>query len=208
MLTFYIFAMSISPPGTMGGDTKILLEFAKRWANLGCTVTIITSESGYKTFQNYKVNNVNFSIISSSRLEKLSRPLCHVLQTLKASIRVMKNTLLDRKIVIYSATNFWPDVIPAALLKKRLSNSTWIGSCYLPIPSPFKGFEFAYEQKTKILPDLKTLTNYLVEKPSSSIMRRLSDYIFVTNDLDKYYFSEKGYPEDRLKAIYGGVRLK
>jgi glycosyltransferase involved in cell wall biosynthesis len=208
MLTFYIFAMSISPPGTMGGDTKILLEFAKRWANLGCKVTIITSESGYKTFQNYKVNNVDFSIISSSRLEKLGRPLCHVLQTLKACIKVIKSPPLHRKIVIYSATNFWPDVIPAALLKKRLSNPTWIGSCYLPIPSPFKGFEFAYEQKTKILPDLKTLANYLVEKPSSSIMRRLSDYIFVTNDLDKSYFSEKGYPADRLKAIYGGVSLK
>ena len=208
MITLFIFANSISPPGTMGGDTKILLEFARRWADNGCKIKVITSKSGFKTFQNYDVNNVEFSVISSSRIEKLGRPLCHVIQTLKASIEVLRNAPLKNKIIIYSATNFWPDIIPAALLKKKFANSIWVSSCYLPIPSPFKGFEFAFEEKSKMLPDFKTLANFFVEKPSTSITRRFADFVFVTNDVDKAYLSDKGFPADRLKAIYGGVSIK
>ena len=208
MVTLYIFANSISPPGTMGGDTKILLEFARRWADKGCKIKVITSKSGAKTFQNYNVNNIEFSVISSSRIEKLGRPLCHIIQTLKASIEVMRSAPSQKKIIIYSATNFWPDIIPAAFLKKKLANSTWVSSCYLPIPSPFKGFEFAYETKSKTLPDFKTLANFFVEKPSTYITRKFADFVFVTNDADKAYFSNQGFPADRLKAIYGGVSSK
>jgi glycosyltransferase involved in cell wall biosynthesis len=193
----------------MGGDTKILLEFASRWALLGHHVNIITSESGHKTCQNYDLLNVRYEIISSTGIERLGRPLCHIIQTVKACMQALKNypSKEGDAIIIYSATNFWPDVIPAVMLKKRLVNSQWVGSCYLPIPSPFKGFEFAYEAKSKLLPDLKTLANYFVEKPSTALLRRFADYIFVTNDLDKSYFSDKGFPSTRLKAIYGGVNL-
>jgi glycosyltransferase involved in cell wall biosynthesis len=192
----------------MGGDTKILLEFARRWANQGCKIKVITSDSGYKTFQNYQVKNVDFSIISSSRIEKFGRPLCHIIQTIKGLIEVLRNSPAKSKIVIYSATNFWPDIIPAAFLKKRFVNSIWVSSCYLPIPSIFKGFEFAYEQNSKIIPDFKTVANFFVEKPSTSVTLRLADFVFVTNEIDKSYFSDKGFPANRLKAIYGGVSSK
>ena len=168
----------------------------------------MTSKSGAKTFQNYNVNNIEFSVITSSRIEKLGRPLCHIIQTLKASIEVMRSPPSQKKIIIYSATNFWPDIIPAAFLKKKLANSIWVSSCYLPIPSPFKGFEFAYENKSKTLPDFKTLANFFVEKPSTYITRKFADFVFVTNDADKAYFSNQGFPGDRLKAIYGGVSSK
>ena len=208
MVTFYIFASSISPPGTMGGDTKILLEFTKRWSTFGNEVKVITSESGHQTFQNYGVANFHFYIVSSFVIERLGRPICQIIQTFISSIKALTLPASNEKTIIYSATNFWPDVVAAVILKKRLPNSQWVGSCYLPIPSPFKGFQFAYEKKSKLVPDIKTLANYFVEKPSSALLRTFADFIFVTNDLDKKYFSDKKFPSDKIKAIYGGVSFK
>ena len=207
MLSLYVFAMSISPPGTMGGDTKILLEFSRRWAAQGVDIHIITSESGYVTCKNYGLKDVTYHVASPYVIEKLGRPLCQVTQTVYASLRALKSFPANGKVYIYSATNFWPDVLPALLLKRRLPGSQWIGSCYLPIPSPFKGFENAYGKTSKLLPDFKTLANYFVEKPSTRLMNQSADWMFVTNDLDKKYFTDQGFPEDRLRAIYGGVSL-
>jgi glycosyltransferase involved in cell wall biosynthesis len=192
----------------MGGDTKIFLEFAKRWAASGNIVNIITSESGYKTCQNYNLDNANYFVISSSKDERLGRPLCHIVQTVKASVKALKSYTVSGKVVIYSASNFWPDVIPAVILKKRMANSKWVGTCYLPIPNPFKGFELAYEEKLKLIPDFKALAGYFIEKPSSLLLKRYADFIFVTNELDKKYFTDARVPLTRLRAIYGGVDLE
>jgi hypothetical protein len=78
-----------------------------------------------------------------------------------------------------------PDVVPAVILKKKMANSKWVGTCYLPIPKPFKGFKFAYEGKSKLPPDFKTLANYFVEKPSSWLPKKFADFIFVTNELER-----------------------
>jgi glycosyltransferase involved in cell wall biosynthesis len=59
-----------------------------------------------------------------------------------------------------------------------------------------------------LLPDFKALANYLVEKPSSVLLKKFADFIFVTNELDKKYFTDAGVPVTRLRAIYGGVSLK
>lgn len=192
----------------MGGDTKILLEFVKRWVKSGNIVKIITSESGRKTCQNYDLKDVQYYVTSSPTIEGLGRPLSHLIQIMNASIEAWKNCSFGERVVIYSATNFWPDVIPAIILKKRLAKSQWVGTCYLPIPSPFKGFEFAYDQKSKLFPDLKTLASYFIEKSSSHLLIKFADFIFVTNDIDKAYFSDKGFSSSKLKAIYGGVSLK
>ena len=194
----------------MGGNTKIFLEFSKRWAKSGNTVSVITSEKGHRTCQNYNLNTAKYYIVSSSKSERLSPPIHNVIQTIKSSINLRhfpKNCSSELK-VIYSASNLWSDVIPALVLKKRLTNSKWVGTCYLPIPNPFKGFEFAYESKYRLFPRFNDLANYIVEKISTSFLVRYADLLFVTNDLDKAYFADEGMPLACIKAIYGGVDLK
>jgi glycosyltransferase involved in cell wall biosynthesis len=152
--------------------------------------------------------NATYFITSSSEIERLSLPARHIIQTIKVSVEALKGYPPAEKVFIYSASNFWPDVVPAVFLKKKMPNSRWVGSCYLPIPNPFGGFEYAYEQKRRIIPDFKTLGNYLVEKPSSLLLKQYADFIFVTNDADKKYFTDAGVPPNKLKAIYGGVDLE
>lgn len=206
MVNFYVLANEVSPPGTMGGNTKILLEFARRWAASGNNVNIITSALGYQMFQEYKIK-ANYFIIPVGKTGGLGLPVRNVVQTIKACINALKGYPPHEKTIIYSASNFWPDVVPAIIMKKKIPSSKWVGTCYLPIPNPFKGFEFAYEQKVKLTPEFKALANYIIEKPSTSLIKRSADFIFVTNDADKKYFTDMGVPLNKLRAIYGGVDL-
>jgi glycosyltransferase involved in cell wall biosynthesis len=105
--------------------------------------------------------------------------------------------------VIYSASNFWPDVIPAVVLKKKNPDLKWIGSCYLLAPNSFKGFE----QKWRLLPNIRLLASNFMESVTNVFLRKYADVIFVTNDLDKKFFADKGVSSVKLKAIYGGVDL-
>jgi len=205
-VTFFMLANTISPHGTMGGNTKILLEFAKRWSAAGNAVYILTYEEGLKTCLDYGVTNVHYIIVPSSRFMKFGLVIFYAVQTLRTCISILKMKF-SGNFIIYSASNFWPDVIPAVLIKKKNPNSKWIGTCYLLTPNPFKGFEFAYEEKWKLLPDIRLLASYFMEMVSNVLLIRYADAIFVTNDLDKKFFTGKGVSLSRLKAIYGGVDL-
>lgn len=52
-LIFYVVANAISGPTSMGGNTKIFLEFARRWRTWGNVINVITSEDGFKTCRRY-----------------------------------------------------------------------------------------------------------------------------------------------------------
>ena len=201
---FYMLANTISPHGTMGGNTKILIEFARRWAAAGIPLTIVTYEEGLKTCLDYELNNLSYMIVPSSKFMKLGRIIFHFVQTINTCLCVLK--VRDR-IVLYSASNVWPDVIPAILLKKKNPHSKWVGSCFLKPPSPFKGFDFAYEEKRNLFPNMRLLASSLIDKISDVLLVRYADAICVTNDLDRKFYIDKGVPPSKIRAIYGGVEL-
>lgn len=203
-LTLYMLANTISPRGTMGGNTKILIEFARRWAASGLPITIFTYEEGLKTCQDYKLNGVNYVVIPSSKFKKFGFGILSAVQIINTCIRLLK---IKGDIVIYSASSWSPDVIPAILMKKKNPSSKWIASCFLRGPSPFKGFDLAYEKKRRLLPNIRLLASSLMDFTSNVFIVRYADAIFVTNDLDKKFYIDKGVSPLKLRAIYGGVEL-
>ena len=201
-LTFYILANAISQQGTMGGNTKIMLEFARRWA-VTEEVNVITYEDGLKTCLNYDLNNVNYVMVPSSRFAKFGVPVYYGVQILGTCLTSLKTPKKTGCSVVYSASNFWPDVIPAIIMKRKNPRLKWIGSYYLMNPSAFTGFE----EKRHFLPDIRLLASNFMDRVSFVLLLKYADAIFVTNDLDKKFFSDKGFSASKLKAIYGGVNL-
>jgi glycosyltransferase involved in cell wall biosynthesis len=201
-LTFYMLANAISPHGTMGGNTKIMLELARRWA-ITEEVNVITYEDGLKTCLDYDLDNVNYIIVPSSRFVKFGLVVFFAAQILRTCISVLKIPKKTDSFVLYSASSFWPDVIPAVVMKKRIPHLKWIGSCYLLAPNPFKGFE----GKWRLLPNIRLLASNFMESITNVLLRKYADAIFVTNDLDKKIFSDRGFPSRKVRAIYGGVEL-
>src|SRR3990172_11932934 len=92
-----------------GGD-RIFIECAKRWAERGQNIQVITGEVGYKMCQRYGLINVTYIIIPAGSI-KLSLYLLYVLTMVRAC--VVTPMPLGENIVIYSSSDFWPDSIPA-----------------------------------------------------------------------------------------------
>lgn len=207
VLTILMLANTISPRGTMGGNTKIFLEFARRWARAGHLVKVITYEEGLKTCQDYGLTNVSYTVVPTSRFMRFGLAIFYVVQIIATCIAVLR-AFRNGDAVIYSSSNFWPDVIPGLLMKKTMPRSIWVGTCYLVSPHPLKRYELAYGKKWASLLAPKLVGAYLMERITNLLLLRYADGVLVTNDLDKKIFMDKGLPQTRMRAIYGGVDLR
>ena len=200
-LTFYIIAHTLTS-GIMGGDLKICIEFVRRWIRAGNKITIITSEDGISVCQKYGIH-ASYLAVPSVKFRKLGRPLLYLIQAVLTII--ISGTIEEESShVVYSASNFWCDVLPAFWIKKR-KKCTWIGTSFLPIPHLFKGFDSAYEKGTLSWPNPKIAALFIFQRLSDMILSKHSDAVLVTNDLDKSSFIRLGVKPERLMAIYGGV---
>lgn len=207
VLNLNMMANVISPPNTMGGNTRIFLEFARRWAEKGHIINAYVSEPVFETCKIHNLTNVNCAIWPVGKFKRFGALISDLAQVIIAVSRALRMPLPSSNAIIYSASDFWPDVLSAVALKKKWSGSKWIASLYLLIPSPFKGFEHAYDNKIKF-PSLKMLLYYAYQRVAIWFMTRYADLIFVTNDVDKAFFVDRGVKEFNIKAIYGGVELE
>jgi glycosyltransferase involved in cell wall biosynthesis len=210
-LIFYVVANMAGcgnpQPGLSGGD-KILIELIKSWLLQGHKVNIFTSESGHLMFRRYlNENEVNYLKTSKMLLRKrdvINLFLFVLVSFIKgciASIKVKINK--SQNIIIYSASDFWPDSIPACIMKLKNKNAILIAGFYLFPPNPFR--ESVYHGKRFVY----GLIYYLSQKPIYSLIKIFSDMAFVTNKLDRSYFiGNKKFTEDRVIAIKGGVDTK
>jgi glycosyltransferase involved in cell wall biosynthesis len=106
--------------------------------------------------------------------------------------------------VVYSASDFWPDSIPAWLLKMRFKKEVkWIAGFYLFAPSPFSK-ESPYKGKRAI----KGLLYYLSQVPIIWLIKRYADMVWVTNEVDKWKFINRRLTPDKIIVVRGGVDIK
>jgi len=200
-LAFYIIANTLTP-GIMGGDLKICIEFARRWAKAGNNVTVITSEDGVSVCLGYGLR-AHYLTVPSVKFRRLGRPMLHLIQAVLTFI-MAREIAKEPSAVLYSASNFWCDVFPALWIKSK-KLCTWIGTSFLPILHPFKSLESAYEKGVWSWPNPKVFALFLFQRISDLLLSRHADAIFITNDLDKSTFIKAGVSPKRLLAIYGGV---
>ncbi len=194
----------IREPGLSGGD-RITIECIKRWADSGHQVYVFTGKSGLEMYRRYGVRNVKYVCTSSLFLPKHTLAgflLFSFISFINAFIAVMKIRDLPEDSVIYSASEYVPDALPAWLLKRRFKNAKWLASFYLFAPNPLGG------QVYRGRSFLKGLIYYLSQKPTYSLIRRDADLIFVTNELDRWRFiDDKRLMGNRVIAVRGGVDL-
>jgi glycosyltransferase involved in cell wall biosynthesis len=208
-MTFYIVANAagggLLQPGLSGGD-RIVIECIKRWEKMGHKITVFLSKSGLVMFSRYGLKNVNFVVTSQVTFGQESFLNILVFE-LSALIHGFSSVLgqLEAKngVVVYSASDFWPDSLPALIIKKRVKNVKLIASLNLFAPSPFK--DSVYRGRHF----LKGVVYYLSQKLVYQLIRKYADMVFVTNEFDRWRFiDEKRLTPDRVIAVRGGVDTK
>jgi len=197
----YVSAIYISPPNTMGGNTKILLELINNSSEI-YNFVVFTSEP--ETFKNNLTSDVypRVKLIDVKyKFNKFSY-FTHF-EEIKYVYNFYKEYFYTNKIhdtnYFYSASDAGPDVLPIYKLKNHYS-FRWIASLYLFIPSPheniFKHYKF---------PFLKYFIYYFYQKFTFKKILEKFDVCLITNDCDKKRFPKNR--QDDLLAIYGGVNI-
>lgn len=177
--------------GLSGGD-EIFINFAKYLVRKGIKVNIFTWKHGFLMCQKNKLSGVNFFLSDASRFEKFPSPALYLIRTIlglkKIKEAVAKENFREKKAIIYSASDFWPDVIPAYFFKKWLPSAKWIAGFYLFAPK-----------------NLKNIFFFISQKPIFSLIKKYADMICVTSQPDVVPFIEGGREPEDVFVVKGGI---
>lgn len=205
---FVIIANAALGKGLSGSD-RIFIELAKQLSD-SVKVVVCVWEEGYEMCQRQKLVGVTYEKWYLGRFKNLPfifnyffRIFTGVYYALKFNANVKNSTDL----YFYAASDFWQDFFPFLILKTRFPEATFIGTFYLGAPNPFIGFRKEYE-KTIQLPKLKDIFYYLQQLVPKWLLPLISNFIFVTSEPDKKYFSSKGFNPEKIYPIMGGVNFE
>lgn len=189
--------------GMSGGD-RIWIEFARNWARKGHQINVYVYEDGYNICQSNKLENVNYQVLRVHPLVKKSFLLLYLVRTWKGINiwrKLSKN--LSENDIIYSASDFWPDTLPAYFAKK--SGCFWIAGFYLFMPSPLSK-QSPYRRFSRLS---KGLFYWLGQLLSYRLVNKYADSVFVTSQPDIAKFEESNKrTKDAIVVIRGGVDTK
>lgn len=200
MRRLVVIANGISPPGTMGGNSKIILEMLRhRPEDLECLVVTPKSE----TFSENRLNSGGtLKIASIPEYGKSERT--HYFGTCRHLYHNVKRVFEENRVgpgdVVYCVSDFGADVVPACRLCRELG-FTWIPSFFLFVPFIFENLKNHYG-----FPPLKYLVYYLYQKHILRMMEKRAHGVVITNEVDKKRFSPR--LQEHALAIYGGVNVE
>lgn len=183
-------------PGISGGD-RIFIECARRWAEADCHVTIFVWEEGYEMCQRNDLH-VEYTLWPIGRFRRVGFVLTHIARVLQGLIRsISRKWTTDEKVVIYSASDFWPDVWPAFVAKSKSKTVKWVAGLYLLAPAPwaYGGLRAA----------VKGVLYYLSQRVSVSLMRRKADLVLVLNPFDRATLLKRGFSPAKVTVMSGGI---
>jgi glycosyltransferase involved in cell wall biosynthesis len=199
-----IAATMISPPGSMGGNTKIALEFARSWAERGLDVCVFTTPEGERSFREYGVEGVRFRLVSSASILRNGLLAAHNRLWLEVRSLQLGDERFD---AAYSACDFIPDLILGRRLRDAGLASRWIGCVYLLVPHPAFGYEGHYSRTLLGSIDVRLAVFYPYQRLAVLPAALAADGNMLATDVDAQEFVKRGYPRERLHAVYGIVNL-
>jgi glycosyltransferase involved in cell wall biosynthesis len=192
----------------MSGGNRIFIECAKRWLDKGIAINVFTSDVGEKLCRDNGLNKADYVTWVSSKFRRLGAVILYLIGTVKGCFIALKKTSRENKTVIYSSSDFWPDSLPAFMMKRKLKNSKWVAGFYLFAPNPFKSSSDVEYRGGRMPFSFKTLSYYISQRIVYWLINRYVDFILVANELDRGIFIKDGISPAKVKPVYGGVDIK
>lgn len=205
MKNILVSAIYTSPPNTMGGNTKIMIELLRYiQTNTDDFIIIFTTEP--ETFKKYLDLSQSLKIIDVPYPFKKLSVTTHVFEIFYL-INFYKKFFKTNKeynssnTLFYSCSDWWPDVLPLAYLKILNFQFKWISTLFLFIPDIFENIFNKYN-----FPLFKYLIYYFYQKFAFLFIKNLSYKTVITNQLDTKFFPKNYYKN--VYSIYGGVNIE
>lgn len=183
----YIIALAASGEGISGGD-RIFIEFARNWSNK-TQVHIYVWDEGYQMCLRQKLQNSNaiFQIIEFYPWMKLGFLINYIVRIfLGIKIGLTLKVENNKSTIVYSASEFWMDSIPAFILKFRYAAKViWVAAWYQTAPNPLVGFTEGVREETY---KARTFFYWFIQKTIKPFISNFADFILVNNEGEKLQF--------------------
>lgn len=185
---------------SLSGGDQIFLNLAKHWQNK-LDITIIGSQETKNLLIKNKLQKINFlqtDNYNPHNFPSFFNLLRHALRrSFKSLIHFFKYKNFYKTDYIYSASDFYPDFLPALFTKILFPKTIWLAGFYLFAPHPLSQ-NSPYQQNQK----LKGLFYYLTQLPVYYLTKIFADFVFVTSRPDVAKF-----PNKKVLVIKGGVDI-
>ncbi|MFC1727640.1 glycosyltransferase family 4 protein [Patescibacteria group bacterium] len=206
--SFNIIANGVWGPEGMSGGDNIFINFARILKKLGHEVNVFTWEDGYELCRDNGLKDVNFHLIRIREHQGVGFYPFYLLRTLRGIQKVRQvinqGKFKNKKVIIYSASDFYPDSLPGYFFKKWLPQSRWVAGFYLSAPHPFKGFRGDYQEKIHF-PKFRDLAYWLSQKPIFWLVSKKPEMISVTSQPEVKPFLKAGRKKKELFIAKGGI---
>lgn len=198
-----IFANSMVEPGMSGGN-RIFIELCQRWQKKGVKIRVFTSDVGVGICRKngLEADFIMWRVpVKKQKFNNLELTGLYFLGLFRGLINLKKANLKKREIV-YSSSDYWPDLIPAAMVKLFKQNF-WLAGFFLLAPKPWQK-DSPYRKKHYLLGWLYWLT----QLPAYRLVKSRADLVLVTSRPDQPCFITKTRPKDKVIVVQGGVDMK
>ena len=187
MKEIHIFAMAAQGKGISGGD-RIFIEFVRRWQRK-TKVSLYVNEEGREMCRRqklYKARNLKYEVWNTSRWAKKGFIVAYFARIFRSIFEAFQLIINhSSSTILYSASEFWMDSLPAFILKLRFPRVTWAAAWYQTAPNPIKGFAEGQREETY---HFKALLYWLAQWPIKPIVAHFADYVLINNEVERKQF--------------------
>lgn len=204
--SFYIFANAALGKGLSGGD-RIFMEFARRLKRNN-NVIIQVWEEGCRMCKRQGISesqNLKFDVINVNFWCRFGFLICYLARILTASLKAFFISLENNSsTIMYSASEFWMDSLPAFILKLRFSKIRWVAAWFQTAPNPLKGYSSGNREAHY---KLSAFYFWLMQLPIKPLIKEFADLVLVNNESERTQFPALD-KQDRVLVILGAVKTE
>ncbi len=190
----------------LSGSDRIFIELARRWSK-EYPVYIYLWEEGEEMCRRQNLKNSDQLKLKTFKMGFWCRwgfIICYFARIIRAIFEAWRLDLEPKNTIVYSASEFWMDVLPALVIKLRYPKIVWIAAWYQTAPNPWKGFSEG-ERKNKYR--VNALYYWLMQFFIKPFISRFADFVLVNNDNEEKQFP-KLLKNNRVKVLLGAVDLE
>jgi len=175
--------------GISGGDVRFV-EIFTRIKNVDKVV--ITPLLGQKFCEMKKLDAAYFQTTQEAQFKNISFTyLKRIAEVLSLKITI------NNEDILYSTSDFLPDVFPAFVYKLRNKNAEWVANIFHIISNP------AQRRGTFVT----NFVSFFAQRLSFQLIKRRSDLIFVLNKGIVEQLVQLGFPKSKIRVTGAGVNL-
>ncbi|HET7098885.1 MAG TPA: glycosyltransferase family 4 protein [Patescibacteria group bacterium] len=207
MVNIKIFALAALGKGLSGSD-RIFIEFARRWQKNG-NIIIYVNEEGREMCRRQNLQEsqgLKYVIWKTPKKAKSQFLITYFYRVFRSIFESFKTKLVNSpETILYSASEFWMDSLPAFILKIRYPKVIWAASWYQTAPNPLVGFAEGKREKAY---NFSAFLYFFAQLPVKPLVANFSDCVLVNNEEER----KKQFPRlnklGRAIVVIGAIDLE